>query len=268
MDHRFLELIKKFLETGVQDPKTKQIDKTNIGIPQGGILSPILCNVVMDRFDEYMNKQKNKYDQGKTRGHNREYQKLEYQRIKSKSMSERRRLLMDMRRVGNVNKLDPNFRRMKYIRYADDFVILTIGTKDEATMIKNNVKEFLRTNCGVELNVEKTVITNLRNEKFNFLGAEISKLERNITFIRNRSTSRIMATGRLLIKAPIKSLLNKMKEKGFIRQNNDQVYLAQHIGYLTNLTHYDIISHYNSKIYGILNFFSFASNLNKLGRII
>merc|ERR1712007_34425 len=115
------------------------------------------------------NKQKNKYDQGKRRGHNREYQKLEYQRIKSKSMSERRRLLMDMRRVGNVNKLDPNFRRMKYIRYADDFVILTIGTKDEATMIKNNVKEFLRTNCGVELNVEKTVITNLRNEKFNFL---------------------------------------------------------------------------------------------------
>lgn len=175
---------------------------------------------------------------------------------------------MDMRRVGNVIKSEPNFRRMKYIRYADDFVILTIGTKDEATMIKNNIKEFLRTNCGVELNVEKTVITNLRYDKFNFLGAEISKLERNTTFLKNRSTSRIMATGRLLIKAPIKSLLNKMKEKGFIRQNNDQVYLPQYIGYLTNLTHYDIISHYNSKIYGILNFYSFASNLNKLGRII
>lgn len=265
MDPRFLELVRKFLETGVTDPNTKEIDKRNIGIPQGGILSPILCNVVMDRFDEYMNKKKNRYNQS----HNGEYHKFEYHRIKSKSLSERRILLMDKLKIGNVNnKFDPNFRRMKYIRYADDFVILTIGTKDEAIMIKNNAKEFLRANCGVELKVENTVITNLRDDKFKFLGAEISKLERNSTFLRNRSTSRIKGTCRLLIKAPIKSLLSKMKEKGFIRQNNDQVYLPQHIGYLTNLTHYDIISHYNSKIYGILNFFSFASNFNKLGRII
>lgn len=173
-----------------------------------------------------------------------------------------------MRRVGNVNKFDPpNFKRMKYVRYADDFIILTKGTKDEAIMIKNNVKEFLRTHCGVDLNMD-TVITNLRDDKFKFLGAEIAKLDRNTTFIRKRARSKILATGRwLLIKAPIKSLLNKLK-KNFIRQNNEQIYFPQHIGYLTNLTHYDILSHYNSKIYGILNFFSFASNLNKLGRII
>lgn len=172
-----------------------------------------------------------------------------------------------MRRRGNVNKFDPNFKRMKYIRYADDFIILTIGTKDEAVMIKNNVKEFLRTHCGVDLNMDKTVITNLRDDKFKFLGAEIAK-ERNTTFIRKRARSKTLARGRLLIKAPIKSLLNKLKEKNFIRQNKDQIYFPQHIGYLTNLTHYDILSHYNSKINGILNFFSLASNLNKLGRII
>jgi hypothetical protein len=268
VDPRFLELIKKFLENGVQDDKTKVIHKTTLGIPQGGILSPILCNIVLDLFDKYMEKQIVRYNRGIRRAHNREYQKLEYQRRKSKSMRERRKLLTEMRRVGNVNKFDLNFKRMKYIRYADDFIILTIGTKDEAIMIKNNVKEFLRTHCGVDLNMDKTVVTNLRDDSFKFLGAEIAKLDRNTTFIRKRATSKILATGRLLIKAPIKSLLNKLKEKNFIRQNNDQVYLPQHIGYLTNLTHYDILSHYNSKVYGILNFFSFASNLNKLGRII
>lgn len=268
VDPRFLEIIKKFLENGVQDAKTKVIHKTTLGIPQGGILSPILCNIVLDLFDKYMEEQIVRYNQGARRGHNREYQKLEYQRRKSKSMGERRKLLTEMRRIGNVNKFDPNFKRMKYIRYADDFIILTIGTKDETIMIKNNVKEFLRTHCGVDLNMDKTVITNLRDDKFKFLGAEITKLERNTTFIRKRATSKILATGRLLIKAPIKSLLNKLKEKNFIRQNNDQIYFPQHIGYLINLTHYDIVSHYNSKIYGILNFFSFASNLNKLGRII
>ena len=65
---------------------------------------------------------------------------------------------MDMRKVGNVNKFDPDFKRMKYIRYADDFVILTIGTRNEAERIKNNIKEYLKNNCGVELNMEKTSI--------------------------------------------------------------------------------------------------------------
>lgn len=268
VDPRFLEVITKFLETGVQNPKTKMIEKTTLGIPQGGILSPILCNIVLHRFDEYMQKQIAKYNQGKRRGHNREYQRLEYQRRKSKSMSERRRLLTEMRNIGKVNKFDPNFKRMKYIRYADDFVILTIGTKDEAVMIRHNIKEFLSANCGVTLNKEKTIITNLRDDNFHFLGADIKKLQRNTTFIRDRGNKRTLATGRLLIRAPKNSLLKKLKDTEFIRQNNEQMYLPKHVGYLTNLSHYDIVSHYNSKIYGIMNFFSFASNLNKLGRIL
>lgn len=87
VDPRFLEIIKKFLENGVQDAKTKIIHKTTLGIPQGGILSPILCNIVLDLFDKYMEEQIVRYNQGKRRGHvRREYQKLEYQRRKSKSM--------------------------------------------------------------------------------------------------------------------------------------------------------------------------------------
>nr|YP_010836056.1 hypothetical protein QLP54_mgp10 [Phyllosticta yuccae]WGC90071.1 hypothetical protein [Phyllosticta yuccae] len=268
VDPRFLELQRKFLETGIMDPKTKKINKTSLGIPQGGILSPILCNIVLHQFDDYIQRQIKMFNKGKARSHNREYQKLEYRRRKAKTMLERREYLFKMRRVGNVDKLDPNFKRMKYIRYADDFVILINGTRNESQMVKNNCKEYLNTHCGVNLNEEKTIITNLKDNNFMFLGAEIVKL-RNPTFLRkNQATNSIVATPRLLIKAPINKLLDKLKLTGFIRQDNNQIFHPKHVGSLVNLSHYDIISYYNSKIYGILNFYSFASNLNKLGRLI
>jgi RNA-directed DNA polymerase len=101
VDPRYLEIINKFLKTGIQDPITKAIKKTTLGIPQGGILSPILCNIVLHDFDECMNRQIDKYNQGKKRGHNREYQRLEYRRRKSNSVIERRKLLTEMRKIGN-----------------------------------------------------------------------------------------------------------------------------------------------------------------------
>lgn len=269
VDPRILELLRKFLETEIMDPKSKTVNKTILGIPQGGILSPILCNIVLHQYDDYMQKQTEKFNKGKTRSHNKEYQILEYRRRKAKTIKERRNYLLMMRRVGNVDKMDPNFRRIKYIRYADDFVILVTGTRNDAQMLKNNCKEFLKTHCGVNLNEEKTIITNLKDNKFLFLGAEIAKLKRDPNFLQNNlSTKSIVATPRLLIKAPIKNLLQKLKQTGFIRQDNNQIFHPQHVGSLVNLSHYDIISFYNSKIYGILNFFSFASNLNKLGRLI
>lgn len=269
VDPRFLELINKFLQTGIIDPETGKSTVNHIGIPQGGILSPILCNIVLHQFDEYMCRTTDKFTKGKKRAHNLEYQRLEYRRRRAKSMQERKKLLLEMRKIGNVDKFDPNFRRMKYIRYADDFVIMIIGTKDDANMIKNNSKEFLKTKCGVKLNDEKTITTNMTDGNFKFLGAEISTLKRNPTFLgTNKSNISKVARNRPLLKAPIKSLLEKMKTTGFLRQDKFQTYRPKYIGSLLNLSHYDIIAFYSSKVRGILNFYSFASNLNKLGRIV
>lgn len=268
VDPRILELIKKFLEMGIRDPKTNITTPTTVGIPQGGVLSPILCNLVLHTFDEYMQRQIDKFWKGKRRAHNREYQKLENRRRKSNNLGERKELLKEMRRIGNVDILDPGFRRMKYIRYADDFVILIIGTKDEANMIKYNCKEFLKVHCGVIMSEEKTTISNLLDNKFHFIGAQIQKLNRNHTFVRGSSKRRMVATAKLLVKAPITNILKKLKLAGFLRQDNRQIYRPKHKGSLTNLSHYDILAFYNSKIHGILNFYSFASNLNKLSRIV
>lgn len=264
-----LELLNKFLKAGHIDPKTNKVVKSDIGVPQGGILSPLLCNIVMHQFDEYMVNLTSSYEKGKKRRHNPVYQKIERQRRLATTMSERMRLLRILHNTKNVDSFDPNFRRMRYIRYADDFVIMTIGTKDEAEMIKLNCKDVLKTKCGVNLNEDKTIITHMQEDKFKFLGAEIAKLKRTPTFFgRSKRGRNMVVVRRPLVKAPIKLILNKMKTQGYLRQNHIQTYIPQHLGALINLSHYDILSFYNSKIHGILNFYSFASNLNKLGRII
>lgn len=270
VDTRMLELITKFLKAGHIDPKTKNIVKSVIGVPQGGILSPILCNIVMHQFDEYMEGFASSYEKGNKRRHNPEYQKIVRQRRMATTMMERKRLLRMLHNIKHGDSFDPNFRRMRYIRYADDFVIMIIGTKNEAEMIKLNCKDVLKTKCGVSLNEDKTIITHMQENKFNFLGAEIVKLKPTATFFgRSRKGGRRMVvTRRPLIKAPINSILEKMKAQGYIRQNHLKLYIPQHLGSLVNLSHYDILAFYNSKIHGILNFYSFASNLNKLGRIV
>jgi hypothetical protein len=264
-----LELLNKFLQAGYKDPKTNKIIKSEIGVPQGGILSPLLCNIVMHQFDEYVMNFANTFGKGKKRRHNPAYQKIERQRRLATNMQERLRLLRLLQLTRNVDTFDPNFRRLRYIRYADDFVIMIIGTKNEAEMIKLNCKDVLKNKCGVELNENKTIITHMQDNKFKFLGAEIVKLRRSPTFFgKSKSGAKRVVVKRPLVKAPIIALLEKMKVAGFIRQNNQQIFYPQHRGSLLNLSHYDILSFYNSKIYGLLNFYSFASNLNKLGRII
>lgn len=263
-----LELLNKFLKAGHIDTKSKTIVRSDVGVPQGGILSPILCNIVMHQFDEYMNKFAASYEKGKKRRHNPIYQKIERQRRNATTMLERKKRLQLLHCTKTGDDFDSNFRRLRYIRYADDFVILTIGSRNEAEMIKLYCKDVLKNRCGALLNEDKTVITHLQEDKFKFLGAQIVKLKRSSTFFgKNQNRRSRLVVRRPQIKAPIQSLLNKLKATGFLKQNNKQDYVPQHQGALVNLSHYDILAFYNSKIHGIYNFYSFAANLNKLGRI-
>jgi len=121
----------------------------------------------------------NKFNRGKTRRANPQYSKIKYLIIKAIKRGalpvEINKLRQELFKVPMVDYMDPNFRRIMYVRYAEDFVILVEGTKHEAIHIKKNIKEFLITHCGLELNEDKTTITNLSDNKFNFLGATIVK---------------------------------------------------------------------------------------------
>lgn len=267
-DPRILELLNKFLNAGYLDPKTDQTIRPTVGTPQGGVLSPLLCNIVLHQLDLYMENYINNFRKGTKRRDSSAYKKIAHLRKKALTSQERRSLLLKMRTLNSNDQLDPNFRRMDFIRYADDFIILITGSKNEAIHTKNNVKEFLKQNCGLELNPDKTIITNISDNNWYFLGAEIVKLKKNISFLRVGRTGKAVGTSRLLIKAPIDKLLEKLAKSGFVRRNAAGTYLPKLFGSIINLDHHDIISFYNSKMIGLLNFYSFASNRNKIGRIL
>lgn len=168
---RTLELIKKALQAGYIDPSTGKLIRGKIGTPQGSVLSPLLSNIVLHELDEYMESFRKYFNRGRYRQRNSEYNKLELRRRRSTDPVIRREALQAMRKLTSYNPLDPNFKRLLYVRYADDFVVLVIGSKEDATHIRERIKSVLADKCGLSLNLEKTDINNIQKEGFNFLGA-------------------------------------------------------------------------------------------------
>jgi hypothetical protein len=273
-DKPFINLIMSFLKAGYKNPKGNKVVISNVGLPQGGIISPILCNIVLHKFDEYMENAINKFEKGRSRRDNPEYQKLDNRIRKAKTLhplarGEIKSYLIKMKQIPTGDHMDPKFKRMMYVRYADEFIILVTGSKDDTNLIKLRCKDALKRLCGAELSDEKTLITNL-HDGFNFLGAEIRKLTINNEFSTNggaKSGNRIV-TRRLAMNAPIISLLNNLEKGGMGRRNSTGKFLAKGNTKLTNLSHYDIVTFYNFKIHGIKKFYSFASNYSSLGTII
>ena len=168
-DERFIRLIRKFLNAGyVEDWK---FHKTYSGTPQGGLISPILANIYLDRFDKYVKEYAQSFDKGRERQSSTEYKRLENKRsklvIKAKSVEDesvRINLIDEIRKVEREiiktpygSNMDETFKRLKYVRYADDFLIGVIGSKAECIEIKANIARFMSEKLHLELSDEKTL---------------------------------------------------------------------------------------------------------------
>ena len=97
-----------------------------------------------------------------------------------------RRLALEMRALPSTDPMDPGYRRLQYIRYADDHILGFTGPRAEAEEIKARLAEFLRETLGLELNAEKTLITHARSQPARFLGYDISVQHSSTKITRNR----------------------------------------------------------------------------------
>jgi group II intron reverse transcriptase/maturase len=267
-----IDLLYKLLRVGKKMPNST-ISKNKKGTPQGSVLSPILCNIVLHFLDEFIMKElKSSFDFGKVRQTNLLYSEIRGFRRKAKDegkYKEAKNFLKKLshgshgRKNPKHNPMDPYFKRINYIRYADNFIVLIVGKYKDCVKIRKQISEFLKENCGLNLNIEKTIISNTK-KSFSFLGSEIRKLKRNENFLVKRSDeSKAVGTPRILINAPIKKIIGKLKEAKILRIKNNK-YQPIGLTYLVNLSHYDIIKYYNYKIDGILNYYSFAANRSSL----
>ena len=226
----------------------------------GGVLSPLLANIVLHQLDMFLEDEKKRYDRGIKRRKNPLYAALQAKKAKTAEPTERTKILTRMRSLRRSDLFDPNFRRLTYIRYADDFVVLLVGDLKNAEYIKNKIKEVLKSKCGLDLNNEKTTINSM-TDKWNFLGAEIRNLRvNNSFFIKQGQTRRAIGIARTLVSAPVETILKKFKAAKFIRQNHKGKYLPTGYTPMMNLSHHEIVTLYNAKIRGLINFYKFAAN--------
>ncbi|MBL8193095.1 MAG: group II intron reverse transcriptase/maturase [Blastocatellia bacterium] len=184
-DEKVLQLIWRFLKAGyLEDWKYYT---TYSGIPQGNIAGPLLCNIFLHQLDEFMvnELQANKVQSAKEARSRRnpEYTRLHsrIQRIKrklKKDVGDKKENTIKLKELNKQVRKTPCYdkdkrhpSKVKYIRYADDFVVLVAGNKQEAEAIKNRVASKL-SEMGLKLSEEKTKLTHW-SKSYQFLGYEV-----------------------------------------------------------------------------------------------
>lgn len=238
-------------------------------------MSPILANIVLHALDEFfVNTLQPEFTRGNKRKNNPLYEHFSNLRRRARmdrvDSRVRTDALKQLRIIPRYDMNDPNFRRIMYVRYADDFVVLLAGMKSEAMEIRDRIQIFLKENCGLDLNMDKTIVSSTR-EGFYFLGAFCKKRDNasimNTTRTQNTLRLTRRSTLRMAVDAPIAKLVEKLVFNGFARKNHKGTVLAQGLTHLIHLDHLDILKYYNSRILGILNYYSFAGNRSSLHRV-
>lgn len=257
-DGRFIELIRRFLKAGYIE--FKEVINSLSGCPQGSLISPILSNIYLNEFDKYMEQLIKDTNKGKGKRVNLEYKRLEHKRvkaIKNNEFDKAKEIFKKMRKIPSQRPNDETFIRVKYVRYADDFVVLVSGSKNLTLEIKERIREYLGTNLKLELNVEKTLITNISKDKARFLGFEITKAVDN-----NKITKTIAGVKRRAVNETIQLLVPSDVINKKIRMFSEN---EKPCSYKPRLRQpiYNTITEYNSEIRGLYNYYCIATNVSK-----
>ena len=259
-------LLWKSLRAGWQDTNGR-IVKPNFGTPQGSVVSPTLSNIVMHEFDRYLAFMKARVEIGKVRRINPAFRHI--YRSKSMPTGLRRNLL---RTTPSQDPLDFNYRRLTYVRYADDFVVLVSASRQYASLLKARLGRFLK-RLGLNLSPTKTKITSLKRG-VHFLGADLrsvrsdAKIMKHVK-LKSGSSGKRRVNQRLRVLAPIKKLLLRLKTAGFIKQHSGAGTLVPTAKRaMVPMDHSDILVFYNQKIRGLLNYYSFAGNKGQMHKVL
>ncbi|WP_134704938.1 reverse transcriptase/maturase family protein [Ammoniphilus sp. YIM 78166] len=278
-DENFIDLIWKFLKAGFLEDWTYH--KTYSGTPQGGIISPILANIYLNEFDQFMHTYKEQFDVGKKHTRNKEYRSIEHKLYKARkryketkwqlSEHEQEQAVKEIKELEKqllstpYNKsIDSNYKRIQYVRYADDFLIGIIGSKKDAMQVKGDISAFLRDTLKLELSQEKTLITNSR-DKARFLGYDIAVSRGNSYRWKKDGTVQRLHNLKCELYMPHDAWEKKLWDKKVMKLNDKTgKWKPIHRAFLIHNDDLEILETYNSEIRGLYNYYKLAVNVHAL----
>lgn len=270
-DARIHQLIWKFLRAGYMEDW--KYNTTYSGCPQGGIISPLLANIYLNELDKFAETTAEKFYRKREHARYAEYDRILYEikkikmqletvtgEIKTKLLRQIKKLHKQLRKTPCSSQTD---KVMKYIRYADDFLIGIKGTKTECEMIKQQFSDFIQNNLKMELSKEKTLITHSSNPA-RFLGYDI-RVRRDNKVKPNGTHLQRTLNGKVELSIPFHDkIMPFLFEKSIIRQLKDGTLEPIARKYLYGCTDLEILFAFNAELRGVCNYYALASNYTRL----
>jgi len=271
-DVKFLRVIKKMLEAGYMEDW--KFHKSLSGTPQGGIISPILANIYLHELDCFVASLTEAYEKGRGRRVDKEYKALSNQmavlsrRIQEEQLdSPERAILLEEKhelhrqrlKISSRDQHDPNYRRLRYCRYADDFVLGIIGPKSEAEEIMGKIETFLYDTLRLNISRAKSGLKH-NTEIIRFLGYDITVNNDEKTrqvIARGRSTKKRIGKGNILLRVPPARMQKFATERKY---GNWETITPAHRAFLSNMSDAEITRHYSTEMRGIAEYYALADN--------
>ena len=257
-DQRFLKLLKNMLNAGYME--NWQYHQTYSGVPQGGIVSPVLSNIILNELDTYIEHTLiPHYTRGEKRQSNPVYNRIRNQRAAAKvigNITTYLNLTQQMRQVPSVNPDDDHFRRLYYCRYADDLLLGFAGPKAEAAEIQQKITDFLQT-LNITPSPEKSLINHADSKLTRFLGYDLTTRRSNTKLTRIKTGQYKKRSINSGIKLLVPREVVQQRETRYTQKGN-----PIHIKGLTHYSDYEIVMRYNLEFQGLVNYYTLAQNVS------
>jgi group II intron reverse transcriptase/maturase len=258
-DNRFLRLMRGLLKAGYLEEWT--YNATYSGVPQGGVVSPILSNIVLDRLDKYVETPLiPAYTNGHRRRMNPSSARLLKQADKARNQGDWprvRELRQQAQRLPSRDPHDPDFRRLWYVRYADDMLLGLTGSKGEAEAIKQQLTTYLRDELHLELSAKKTLVTHAREDRARFLGYEVHILHADDKYDHRGQRC---INGSIGLRVPPQ--VHQAKRARYMRRGKPRPLPERTID-----DAYSIVAQYQAEYRGVVQYYRLAYNLHVLSHL-
>lgn len=248
-DERLMKLLRDMLDAGYLEDW--RYNETYSGVPQGGVISPLLANIFLNELDAYIEQTLiPRYTRGEERRVNPDYTRVQQAALKAKKagdVARYRELKQAQRQLPYGQPDDPEYRRLKYVRYADDFLLGYVGPHDEAEEIKHAIGDYLQATLGLTLPADKTLITHATEARARFLGYDVGMAKCDTRM----SGTRRSINGQPVLQVP-QDIANSWKGR-YMRRNK-----PWHRTELLGNSDHDIVMTYGMEFQGLVNYYVLA----------